>query len=143
MSDRQLEATRERLGYGEKTKVGPKRRKLGRVLLVAAVLSVLFATTAFAAGWFGLGALKAGTWGDYEMSSLAGTMESPEGQALRDWIAVLAAHGNEPYVYEEAAALGDEYQRYWAYNPAMAEELDAILEKYGLRKEGVMSVPEN
>ena len=60
VSDRQLELVRKRLGYGEKTKVRPKRRKLGRVLLIAAVLSMLFATTAFAAGWFGLGALKAG-----------------------------------------------------------------------------------
>lgn len=143
VSDRQLELVRKRLGYGEKTKVRPKRRKLGRVLLIAAVLSVLFATTAFAAGWFGLGALKAGTWGDYEMCSLVGTMESPEGQALRDWLQVLGRHENEPYVYEEAAPLGEEYLHYQATSPAMAEELDAILEKYGLRKEGVMSVPEN
>ncbi|MDO4973886.1 MAG: RHS repeat domain-containing protein [Eubacteriales bacterium] len=143
VSDRQLEATRQRLGYGEKKTVRPRRRKLGRVLLLAAVLSALFAVTAYAAGWFGLGDLKAGTWMDAEISSLAGTMESPEGQALRDWLAVLSAHENDPYSYEEAMALGEEYQRYMATNPALAKELDAILEKYGLVKEGVMCVPED
>ncbi len=143
VSDRQLETTRQRLGYEGKKIVRPRRRKLRRVLLLAAVLSALFAVTAYAAGWFGLGDLKAGTWMDTEISSLAGTMESPEGQALRDWLAVLSAHENEPYSYEEAMTLGEEYQRYMAINPALAKELDAILEKYGLKKEGVMSVPEN
>ena len=87
VSDRQLEETRKRLGFGEKEKRRVRPRPIGRVLLIAALISTLFVTTAFAAGWFGLGALKAGTWRDFEMSSLAGTMESPEGQALRDWLA--------------------------------------------------------
>ena len=141
VSDRQLEETRKRLGYGEREKRRVRPRRIGRVLLIAALISTLFVTTAFAAGWFGLGALKAGTWRDFGMSSLAGTMESPEGQARRDWLAVLSAHENDPYDYGEAAALGEEYQRYWANNPAMAAELDAILEKNGLRMEGAMSVP--
>lgn len=140
VSARQLEETRERLGYGTKTKARPRRR-WGRVLLIAAVISTLFVTTAFAAGWFGLRDFKAGTWRDYEMSSLAGTMESPEGQALCDWLAVLDEHRNDPYRYEEAAALGSDYERYGATNPALAEELDAIIEKYGLRMEGTIQIP--
>ena len=142
VNDRQLEETRKRLGYGTKTKARP-RRHWGRVLLIAAVISTLFVTTAFAAGWFGLRDFKAGTWWDYEMSSLAGTMESPEGQALRDWLAVLDEHRNDPYRYEEAAALGSDYERYGATNPAMAAKLDAIVEKYGLRMEGTMQIPED
>ena len=41
VSARQLEETRERLGYGTKTKARPRRR-WGRVLLIAAVISGAF-----------------------------------------------------------------------------------------------------
>ncbi len=145
VDNNQLERTREKLGYQlcERRIKRGKKHALGRILLLAAILSTLFVTTAYAAGWFGLDSLRVGPWRDYEMSSLAGTMESPEGQALQEWLAVLAEHENDPYDATEAAQLGREYTDFMAYSPETAAQLDEIVEKHGLKKVGAMETPED
>lgn len=142
VSDRQLEETRRRLGYGERGKTKVRPRRLGRVLALAAALSLLLITTAYAAYRVSLNALRAGEYLGAPMSSLAGTMDSPEGQALRDWLKVLDSE-TAVYDYATAAALGEGYESYGAYTPEMADTLDGILERYGLEKDGSMTVAED
>ena len=141
--DSDLEQTRKRLGYGAENVKKVRPRRVGRVLLLVALLSALFATTAYAAYRISLASLPTAEYRGYTMSSLAGTADSPEGQALQEWLAVLEEHKNDPYVYEEASALGMEYELYQATNPALAKALDGILEKYHLEKWGLPSVPED
>ncbi len=59
VNDSQLESARYRLGYRSGGKTSPvHRKKLGRILLIAAVISTLLAVTAYATDFLGLRALR-------------------------------------------------------------------------------------
>ena len=138
--DEHLEQTRKHLGYGVKTGKKVRPRRLGRVMVLVAMLSVLFVTTAYAIYRVSLASLRAGEYMGYGMSSLAGTMDSAEGQALKDWLEVLEKD-ESVYDYEQAQAVGTDYERYGAHNRALADSLDGILEQYGLALDTGFQVP--
>lgn len=125
-----------------------------RVLFSAAVICLLaaFSTVAVANNWFGLRDLEIkeeitvtepdGTETVVEVPtgtiSLQGYSETPEQQAAKEWQAFLHSYdpdyeilnriGNSPTGLEE------EYGFYGVYTQEMADRLEEILAKYGLKK---------
>ena len=140
--DMELERARSSLGYGTK-KVRARRRQVLRTLLIAAAISVLFATTAFAAGWFGLGSLRAGQLFGVDVISLEGLWNSPEGKALSEWLSFYEQHRGDAFDPEEAFALSEDYEGYGVTTREMADKVDELCEKYGLRRLGSVRVPED
>ena len=139
MDDGLLESTRRRLGY--RIRQRRNRRKLWRTLLIAALISALMIGTAYAAGLIGLGNLRAGELFGTKVLSMEGLSDSPEGQALREWLAYYNEHRNDPFDPEEAFALQDAYGSYGATTKEMAAKVDELCEKYGLEKLGKLSCP--
>ena len=99
--DALLERTRKALGY----KLREKKRSAGkivRIVLIAAVLSALLIGAAYAAGLVGLGNMRAGSLFGMKMLSMEGLSDSPEGQALSEWLSYYDAHRNELLAYVDA-----------------------------------------
>ena len=129
------------------------RKKPGRKLLtlvIAAVLVIGLSAAALAGEWFGLREMELREEilikeqnGEETVVSrpsgvigLQGFYDSPELQAVKEWKAFLVNYddggvlerlGNSPSGFEE------EYGLYRVYTQEMADNLDAIVEKYGLR----------
>ena len=128
-------------------------KKPGRKLLTLAIAAVLvtgLSAAALAGEWFGLremelreeSLIKEQNGEESVVSSpsgvigLQGFYDSPELKAVKEWHAFLANYddggvlerlGNSPSGFEE------EYGLYRVYTREMADNLDAIVEKYGLR----------
>ena len=136
-----------------------RRKPMGKRLLVpAAVVCLLavFSTVAVANGWFGLRDLELqeevtvtepnGTETVVTVPtgaiSLQGFGETPEKQASEEWQSflnhydsdgvILNSIGNNPTGFEE------EYLFYQVYTREMADKLEEILDKYGLKKHTFM-----
>ena len=140
MDDALLERTRKALGY----KLREKKHsavKIIRIMLIAAVLSALLIGAAYAAGLVGLGNMRAGSLFGMKMLSMEGLSDSPEGQALSEWLSYYDAHRNDPFDAQEAIDLMDDYGPYGVTTREMADEIDALCGKYGLKRLGVLSTP--
>ena len=140
MDDALLERTRLALGL----KLGAKKhgtRKYIRIVLLAAVISALMIGAAWATGLIGLGNMRAGQLFGINMLSMEGLSDSAEGQALREWLSFYEEHREDPFDAEEAIALMDEYGQYGVTTQAMADEIDRICGKYGLKRLGKLSTP--
>ncbi len=135
-----LERTRIRLGY----KLRERKRGTGkiiRIMLIAAVLSALMIGAAYAAGLVGLGNMRAGTLFGLKMLSMEGLSDSPEGQALSEWLDFYDMHRNDPFDAQEAIDFMDDYGPYGVTTREMADEIDALCGKYGLKRLGALSTP--
>ena len=136
--DALLERTRKALGYKlRERKRGPG--KTVRIVLIAAVLSALLIGAAYAAGLVGLGNMRAGSLFGMKMLSMEGLSDSPEGQALSEWLSYYDAHRNDPFDAQEAIDLMDDYGPYGVTTREMADEVDALCGKYGLNRLGALS----
>lgn len=138
--DALLERTRKALDY----KLREKKRSAGkiiRIMLIAAVLSALLIGAAYAAGLVGLGNMRAGSLFGVKMLSMEGLSDSPEGQALSEWLSYYDAHRNDPFDAQEAIDLMDDYGPYGATTKEMADEIDALCGKYSLKRLGALSTP--
>ena len=144
IDERHIVEAGQKLGYtGKKGNTG--RKKALRVLLIAAVISVLFAATAAATGWFGFSSrvtpaedpLGLSEGGYISMNDYADT---PAGQAhaewCRFWNEYVSSHEFENY--DELSWLGGNeelesyYHIYAAYDQAMMDKLLEIRDKYGI-----------
>ena len=144
IDERHIVEAGQKLGYtGKKGNTG--RKKTLRVLLIAAVISVLFAATAAATGWFGFSSrvtpaedpLGLSEGGYISMNDYADT---PAGQAhaewCRFWNEYVSSHEFENY--DELSWLGGNeelesyYHIYAAYDQAMMDKLLEIRDKYGI-----------
>ena len=140
MDDALLERTRRALGYKLRERK-PGARRILRVALLAAVIAALMLGAAYAAGLVGLGNMRAGKLFGIKVLSMEGLSDSPEGQALREWLEFYEQHREDPYDAQEAIALQTDYGAYGATSREMADEIDALCEKYGLKRLGAMSTP--
>ena len=139
--DELLEKTRRSLRYRAQGRQTGKMRRLGRTLLIAAILTALLVGTAFAARLIGLGGLRAGSFLGVSVLSVEGLSDSPEGQALREWLAYYDEHRNDPFDPEEAFALADTYGAYGVTTREMADKVDELCEKYKLAPLGKAVTP--
>lgn len=134
---------------------GPRRtgRRAGFIIAAAALMAALTAI-AYASGWFGLrdAYISTQTVGlegherQADIISLQGKAESPEFMATQEWEqflseydsdgAIIAQIGNSPTGFEE------KYGAYLCYTQEMADKIDSICEKYGLRLVGDFTFPE-
>ena len=140
MDDALLERTRKALGY----KLRERKRspgKIVRIMLIVAVLSALLIGAAYAAGLVGLGNMRAGSLFGMKMLSMEGLSDSPEGQALSEWLSYYDFHRNDPFDAQEAIDLMDDYGPYGVTTREMADEIDALCGKYGLNRLGALSTP--
>lgn len=140
MDDALLERTRKALGY----KLRERKRspgKIVRIVLIAAVLSALLIGAAYAAGLVGLGNMRAASLFGMKMLSMEGLSDSPEGQALSEWLSYYNVHRNDPFDAQEAIDLMDDYGPYGVTTREMADEIDALCGKYGLNRLGALSTP--
>lgn len=138
-----IERTSECLGYRAKRRIVQPRKAL-RVLLIAAILSVLFLTTAYAAGWLGVGGLKKAQLFGMPVVTVEGLAESPEGQGTAAWLDYYELHKGDAFDPEEAYALLQEgYGAYGATTREMAHEIDRLCQQYGLRKLGTMEATDD
>ena len=140
--DELLEATRRSLRYRTKRKTA-RLRRVGRVLLIAAILATLLVGTALAARLIGLGGMRAGEFLGMRMLSMEGLSDSPEGKALKEWLAYYDDHLSDAFDAEEAFALADEYGMYGVTTREMADKVDELCEKYGLAKLGRPVMPQD
>ena len=115
------------------------RRRWLRITLLAAALACLFSISAYAAGWFGLGARVTPA----QDLSLSGLLESEEAQAYAEWVGFrdpyfeqfLAAQDGEPFDMtwsEESPELHAAAALYGAIDRESAERLKAIAAAHGL-----------
>ena len=140
MDDTLLERTRLALGL----KLGAKKHGTGkyiRIVLLAAVISALMIGAAWATGLIGLGNMRVGQLFGINMLSMEGLSDSAEGRALKEWLSFYDEHRDDPYDAEEAISLMDEYGPYGVTTQAMADEIDRICGKYGLKRLGKLSAP--
>ncbi len=127
-------------------------RKLGKTLLIAAVLISLLAATAFATGWFGLRQrVTEAEWTNEQppmgfeetdepsgILAMNGYKDSPEALAAAEWMEVQAGYVPDdnadthdwPDNFGENAAVAGIYG---AFNQTMLDELFAIRDKYDLK----------
>ena len=144
IDERHIVEAGQKLGYTDK-KGKNGRKKTLRVLLIAAAISVLFAATAAATGWFGFSSrvtpaedpLGLSEGGYISMNDYADT---PAGQAhaewCRFWNEYVSSHEFENY--DELSWLGGNeelesyYHIYAAYDQAMMDKLLEIRDKYGI-----------
>lgn len=79
-----------------------------------------------------------------EIISLSGYQGSPEVQALTEWLAFLSAYDTDHTILEEIGdsptGLGDRYSLYYVYTQDMADKLEEIIQKYGLKLHTDMNV---
>ena len=139
--DELLEKTRRSLRYRARSGQTGRARRLGRTLLIASILTALLVGTAFAARLIGLGGLRAGSFLGVGVLSMEGLSDSPEGQALREWLAYYDEHRNDPFDPEEAFALADTYGAYGVTTREMADKVDELCEKYKLAPLGKAVTP--
>lgn len=123
-----------------------------KTLLLAAVLCLLiaFATAAVATGWFGLRAALVESH-DPEIKSevsLSGLADSNEYLAAAEWKAFEAGYDPDGAILAqvdpegpEDAELDEKYDHYPVYTREMADKLDEIAAKYGLKLYGAY-IPE-
>ena len=125
VEDADLESTRRALdtrsGRPEDAAPGMAHRSL-----IAAIIAALMLGTAYAAGLVGLGNMRAGELLGMKMLSMEGLSDSPEGTALREWLAYYNEHMNDPFDAEEAIELMEEYGPYGVTTQEMADEIDAL-----------------
>lgn len=116
----------------------PRRRWL-RITLLAAALACLFSISAYAAGWFGLGARVTPA----QDLSLSGLLESEEARAYAEWVAFrdpyfeqfIDSQDEEPFDTawsEESPELHAAAALYGAIDRESAERLKAIAAAHGL-----------
>ena len=144
IDERHIVEAGQTLGYTDKEgKAG--RKKTLRVLLIAAVISVLFAATAAATGWFGFSSrvtpaedpLGLSEGGYISMNDYADT---PAGQAHAEWCQFrdeyVSSHEFENY--DDLSWLGGNeelesyYHIYAAFDQAMMDKLLEIRDKYNI-----------
>ncbi len=135
-------------------------RKLGRTLLIAAILISLLAATAFATGWFGLRQrVTEAEWSNEQppmgfeetdepsgILAMNGYKDSPEALAAAEWMEVQASYIPDdnadtydwPDNFSENAAVAGIYG---AFNQTMLDELFRIQEKYDLKLHTEMQHP--
>lgn len=141
-----------------------KKSRTGRhLMMLAAVVGLLalISAAAVATGFFGLqeillpqketlgvidedGVLIPGETQEVDVISLSGYQNAPESRALAEWRSFLAGYdpdgsilsavGNDPTGFEE------EYDFYQVYTQEMADKLDEIAEKYGLKLHRMMEI---
>ena len=142
VEDADLERTRRSLKYHIR-ETGRRTGRVWRTILIAAIIAALMLGTAYAMGLVGLGNMRAGEFLGMKVLSMEGLSDSPEGMALREWLAYYGEHMNDPFDAEEAFALSDEYGAYGVTTKAMAEKVDELCEKYGLKKLGKLVTPQD
>lgn len=152
----------ERVGF-KRTNAGAansrsRRRKVGTIFLVAAVLTALFTVTAYAMGWFGLSArvspLEAppSLQGEALMASDGGYLsfngyaDTPEGKANAEWESFRLSY-RSPLSPEESRAWDDAHKDdpaaaiYGAVDDATKSKLHEIAEKYDLELHSTVVTP--
>jgi len=76
--------------------------------------------------------------------SLSGYMDSPESQALAEWQEFLEGYDQDGAILSEVGngptGLEERYGQYLVYSREMADKLDEIVEKYGLRLHSAIEV---
>ena len=137
----------------EYTDTGPQKRSYRRLVsyaLIAAILIALLSVTAYALGWFGLGArvMPAEDTGPYaveESPQAGGWMasngytDSPEVKASMEWQQVYwelcdeALENSSPDWPEDMGKYAQTAMIYGAFDQNMLDALLAIRDKYGLR----------
>lgn len=142
IDDADLEATRQALRYRIR-ETSRRPRRVWRTLLIAAIIAALMLGAAWAVGLVGVGNMRAGEFLGRKVLSMEGLSDSPEGTALREWLAYYNEHRNDPFDAEEAFALSDEYGVYGVTTKAMAEKVDELCAKYGLEKLGKPVMPQD
>ena len=142
VEDADLESTRRSLKYHIPETAGRPRR-VWRTILIAAIIAALMLGTAYAMGLVGVGNMRAGEFLGTRVLSMEGLSDSPEGTALREWLAYYNEHMNDPFDPEEAFALSDEYGVYGVTTKEMAEKVDELCEKYNLTKLGKPVMPQD
>ena len=152
----------ERVGF-KRTNAGaansrPRRRKVGTIFLVAAVLTALFTVTAYAMGWFGLSARvspseaplslqgETSTESDGGYLSFNGYADTPEGKANAEWESFRLSY-RSPLSPEESRAWDDAHKDdpaaviYGAVDDATKSKLHEIAEKYNLELHSTVVTP--
>jgi len=136
------------------TKTRVLKRRLATVAAAAAVLAALSAT-AMAVNFLGLrdallpekqevntfdpetGAAIPGETRQADAVSLSGYMDSPESKALAEWQSFLNSYDRDRTLLKQADDNPDpalaKYQCYTVYTQEMADKLEAIADKYGLK----------
>lgn len=118
-----------------------------KLAIIAACLSLLLALSAvaYAANWFGLRSLllpiitgtSSNTDGENAAISLTGYQGSPEWQALAEWQAFVNEYDPNGTIFRATDGRLDasfaRYSYYLVYSREMAEKMDAITAKYGLK----------
>lgn len=129
---------------GRKTSKKPVLRKL---IIIAACLTMFLALTAmaYAANWFGLRDLLLPLISDNSQNAdaenttigLTGYQGSPEWQALAEWQAFINEYDPDGTIYQSTdGRLDDSFARYscyLVYSREMADKMDEITAKYGLK----------
>ena len=140
VEDADLESTRRSLKYHIRETAGRPRR-VWRTILIAAIIAALMLGTAYAMGLVGVGNMRAGEFLGTRVLSMEGLSDSPEGMALREWLAYYNEHRNDPFDAEEAIELMEEYGPYGVTTQEMADEIDRICGAYQLKRLGNLSTP--
>lgn len=124
-----------------------KKRIWRRVTIIAACVCLLLALSiaAYAANWFGLRDLLLPIVTGISMNedeegatiSLTGYQGSPEWQALAEWQAFVSEYDLDGMIYQAADGQLDasfaRYSCYLVYSREMADKMDEIAAKYGLK----------
>ena len=125
-----------------------KRRPSRRILLIAAIISLMLLLLGCAAVLLGLGELKldrepVGPHGEFssDVISLQGYAGTPNYQAAKEWEDFLRSYDQDGKLLAEAvqgscsfdpAGISMEYAAYTCYTEEMMTKIDEICEKYGL-----------
>lgn len=138
----------------------PKKRISKNLVVLAAVIALLAALSAaaVAADWFGLRSLLLGRQqvvmpidpdtGEQDvqtvdMIGLSGYMDTAESRALAEWQEFLNGYdvaGAAQAADKDGIRVDEKYSLYQVYNREMADKLDGIVEKYGLKLHTNMAV---
>lgn len=122
------------------------RKPFKKIIVPAAVFCLLLVSfgTVYAANLFGVRELiltslneADGTAAEYDIISLQGYMDSDEYRALEEWIEFTNSYDRESTVIYEAdnepTGLEEKYNIYAIYTQEMADKLEEIVAKYGLK----------
>lgn len=161
VDDRYLLSAQRVLGWGDAPAAFRTRRagKMRRILILAAVLCILLtlSAAAFAANWFGLRDMllprqevevpldpetedpASAERKTYlaDVISLSGYANTPESRANAEWQAFLNSYDTDGAIIDSLGnsifGAGTGYSYYQVYTQEMAEKLDEIAAKYGLK----------
>jgi len=116
-----------------------KTLKVRRIAALAAALTLVFllGVTAYATGLFGILDLKAELAAnpEAELISLTGYRGSKQYQAAVEWENyLLEANESGTNAFDPEQAFDEKYGSYNAFSQEARDRLDALLEKYGLKK---------